>query len=376
MSKQMIRMLIFVAILLGSIFAIKGCSIYRAEKQMSANFSPAMTVSTLVAKTDNWQPKISATASINAINGVDVTTEVAGIVQDIKFKPGSSVKTGDVLVQLNADTDIAQLHSLQAIANLSHITYNRDKAQFEIKAISKQTLDVDQADFQSKTAQVVQQTDFVAKKTIRAPFTGRLGISAINLGQYLNPGNKIVTLQSLDPIYADFYIPQQQLIMLKMNEPVTLTSDSFPGKIFTGKITTIEPKIDVATRNVKVEATIMNPEQQLLPGMFAMMSINIGTPQKYITVPQSAVSYNSYGDIIFIVKQNGTDKSGNPILIAEQKFVTLGDTRGDQVAVLSGLKNGDQIVTSGQMKLNNGTPVIINNNVTPSNNPNPSVVED
>ncbi len=376
MSAQMIRMLIFVGILLGIIFGIKGCGIYMGHKYMSANSIPPMAVSTMIAKAETWQAKISATASINAINGVDVTTEVPGIVQDIKFEPGSSVKMGAVLVQLNADTDIAQLHSLQALANLSQITYNRDKAQYAIKAVSKQSLDTDQADFQSKTAQVVQQADFVAKKTIRAPFSGRLGIRAINLGQYLNPGNKIVTLQSLDPIYADFYIPQQQLVLLKINEPITLTSDSFPGIVFTGKITTIEPKIDPTTRNVAVEATIANPEQQLLPGMFGMMTINVGNPQKYITVPQSAVSYNPYGDIIFIVKQTGTDKTGKPLLIAQQSFVTLGDTRGDQIAVLTGIKDGDQIITSGQLKLNNGSPIFINNSVMPSNNSNPTVVED
>ncbi len=376
MKKQMARMLIIVGILLGLIFGYKAFGNYMMHKYMSANSMPPMTVSAMSVHYSEWQSKINATASINAINGVDVTTEVAGIVQSIQFKPGSSVKFGDLLVQLNADSDIAQLNSLQANANLAKITYHRDKEQYAAEAISKQTLDAAEADFQSKTAQVDQQDALVAKKTIRAPFTGRLGISAIDLGQYLNPGNKIVSLQSLDPIYADFYIPQQQLTLLKMNDPVTLTSDSFHGKIFSGRITTIEPKVDPATRNVEVEATIANPQQQLLPGMFATLNINIGSPQKYLTLPQSAISFNPYGDLVYIVKQNGTDKAGKPLLVAEQKFVTLGDTRGDQVAILSGLNAGEQVITSGQLKLNNNSPIIINNSVVPSDNPNPTPVDE
>lgn len=376
MAKQMIRMLIIVGILLGLIFGYKAFGNYMMKQGMAKNKMPPMAVSAMTINYAQWQPNINATATINAINGVDVTTEVAGIVQSIKFIPGSAVKMGDVLVQLNADTDLAQLKSLQATANLSQITYTRDKAQYAAQAISKQIVDTDAADFKSKTAQVAQQAAFVDKKTIRAPFTGRLGISAINLGQYLNPGNKIVTLQSLDPIYADFYIPQQQLVLLKMNEPVILISDSFPGTQFSGKITTIEPKIDPATRNVEVEATISNPQQQLLPGMFATLKINTGSPQRYLTLPQSAISFNPYGDIVYIVKQTGTDPSGKPLLVAEQTFVTLGETRGDQVAILTGLKEGDEVITSGQLKLNNDSPIILNNSVVPGNNPNPEAVDE
>ena len=372
----MTRMLIIVGILLAIIFGYKAFGNYMMKKSLSANAMPPMAVSSMTINYEQWQPKINATASVIAINGVDVTTEVAGIVQSIKFIPGSSVKVGDVLVQLNADTDIADLNSLEATANLSNITYTRDKAQYGVQAISKQTVDVDEADFKSKTALANQQAAFVAKKTIRAPFSGRLGISAIRVGQYLNPGNTIVTLQALNPIYVDFYIPQQQISLLKMNTPVSLTSDSFPGKMFTGKITTIEPKVDPATRNVEVEATIANPDQQLLPGMFATVTINTGSPQKYLTLPQSAISFNPYGDVVYVIKQARTDKSGKPMLQAEQKFVTLGDTRGDQIAILSGLNAGDQVITSGQLKLNNGSPIIINNSVVPSNNPNPTPKED
>ncbi|MDA8424278.1 MAG: efflux RND transporter periplasmic adaptor subunit, partial [Nitrospiraceae bacterium] len=247
--------------------------------------------------------------------------------------------------------------------------------QFEIQAVSKATLDSEAADLRSKRAQVAQQQAVVDKKTIRAPFSGRLGISTVNRGQYVNPGDKIVTLQELNPLFVDFYLPQQQLSQIVLGQTVVVTTDTYSGRTFTGKITVISPKVDPDTRNFLVEATIANPKHVLLPGMYATVEVQAGAVQRYLTLPQTAVTYNPYGDTIFIVQEKGTGKDGKPLLTAQQSFVTVGPTRGDQVAVLTGVKEGDTVVTSGQLKLRNGSAVVINNRVQPENEESPRTVD-
>lgn len=335
-----------------------------------AAMNQAVTVSTTTAKYEYWQPKIKAAASLRAVRGVEVTTELAGLVRTIYFIPGSDVKKDDLLVELNTDADIAQLHSLEAAAELAKVVYERDKAQYAFHAVSKATLDTDAANLKSQNALVAQQKATIAKKVIHAPFEGRLGISQVNPGQYLNTGNPIVTLQSLNPIYIDFFVPQQSLVQLKVSQDITLTIDTYPKKIFKGKVTTINPKVDSATRNVAVEATIENPEHILLPGMFGTAEVSTGKPMPYLTLPQTAISYNSYGNIVFIVKRHPPKhKKDKPLLTVKQAFVTTGPTRGDQVAILNGLKAGDSVVIAGQLKLQNDSEVVINNSVLPSNNP-------
>lgn len=372
-SKIMIIMLISLAILFGAIFGFKGFMSMMMAKYMKAAAVQVATVSTIKAEFQPWQNTATAVASMRAIRGVDVTTELAGMVQSIYFVPGSNVKKGDLLVDLNAATDIAKLNSLKANEALAEVVYNRDKAQYAIKAVSKAVVDADEANLKNTKAQVAEQQATVDKKKIRAPFSGRLGVSQINPGQYLNPGDKIVTLQQLAPIYADFFLPQQKLVEMTVGLPVSLKSDTYPKQSFPGKITTINPQVDTETRNVQIEATLANEQQRLLPGMFGTVTINIGKPQQYLTLPVSSVSFNPYGEIVFIVKQQGKDDQGKPKYIANQSFVTVGDTRGDQIAILSGIKEGDQIVTSGQLKLRNGSQVVINNKVVPSNNPQPVV---
>ncbi len=373
--KMMIRMLLIVGILFALIFIYKGFVSFMT-KRFFASQAPVETVSTLTAQYTTWQQTLKATGSLRAIKGVNVTTELAGMVKNIYFTPGTTVEQGTVLVQLNADSDVAQLLALQATAELARITYERDKAQFAFKAVSKQTVDADLQNLKNALAQVAQQAANVEKKTIRTPFTGRLGISAVNPGQYLNPGDKVVNLQTLDPIYVDFYLPQQALAQLQMGQEVMLKSDTFPNKIFKGKITTISPAVDTSTRNVEVEATLPNAKYELTPGMFASVEVDTGAPKKYITVPQTAISYNPYGDLVYIVRKGGKDKNGKEnkdLLIAKQAFVVTGPTRGDQVAVLKGIKEHDVVVTSGQLKLKNGSVVAINNKVQPSDNPAPDV---
>lgn len=378
MKKNMKTMLIIMGILFGCIFGYQLFKTLMMRHFMSSNQAPAVAVSTMKVEYSLWQPQVNASGSLRAVQGVSVTTELAGMVQSIYFTPGATVKKDTVLAQLNASSDIAQLHALQATAELAEVTYNRDKGQFAAEAISKEQLDTDAATLKSDNAQVAQQAATVAKKTISAPFTGRLGISEINLGQFVNPGDKVVTLQQLDPIYVDFYVPQQALTQLSVNQPITMTSDTFPGLSFTGKITTIDPLIDTNTRNVEVEATVANPKTQLVPGMFASVTVSTGTAKRYLTLPQTAISFNPYGDVAFIVKQKGKekDKNGKPVLIVEQTFVTTGETRGDQIMIMQGLKEGDTVVTSGQLKLKNGSPVTINNSIVPTNNPDPKPVDE
>jgi len=240
---------------------------------------------------------------------------------------------------------------------------------------------------------VAQQQATIAKKIIRAPFSGRLGITTVNPGQYLNPGDKIVTLQTIDPIYVDFNLPQRDIGSLTIGQTVHVATDSFPGAKFPGRITAISPKVDSTTRNVSVEATLANPKRQLLPGMFANTAVDVGEKTHYLTLPQTAITYNPYGSTVFIVmpadefakaqaakaKSEGASAPAPAAsasgLVVQQAFVTTGDTRGDQVAILSGLKEGQTVVTTGQVKLKNGTPVVVDNSVVPANSANPTPQE-
>ncbi|MDQ6916903.1 MAG: efflux RND transporter periplasmic adaptor subunit [Pseudomonadota bacterium] len=379
MKKRMTIMLIVVGLLLGGLVGFNVFKGIMMQKYMGKGGLPPATVSAMKAEYQVWQPQLNAVGTLRAIRGVDVTTEVAGLVRSINFKSGDEVKAGQVLAQLNADSDIAQLHSLEAAAELASTVYERDKAQLAAEVISKAQVDTDAGDLKSKRAQVAQQQAIVEKKTLRAPFAGKLGISIVNPGQYLNPADKLVTLQTIDPIYVDFYLPQQQLPQVALGQTVTVTTDTFPGVDFIGKINAINSKIDTNTRNVQVEATVPNAKRLLLPGMFANVRVNSGEENRYLTLPQTAITFNPYGSTVFVVKPSDKaedkDEKGNAKLLAQQMFVTTGPTRGDQVAILKGIEPGAQVVTSGQVKLKNGTPLIIDNAVQPANSPNPKPQE-
>jgi len=371
------RRLIIVVIAAGLLlFAIVAFNTWKANfvaDLRKKNSAPPQTVSAANVKFTDWQPEVSAVGSMRAVRGVDVTTEVTGLVRSLHFKSGDEVKAGQVLVELNADPEIAQQRALEAAADLSATVYARDKEQFEVQAISQAQLDADAADLKNKRAQAAAQAALVAKKVIRAPFDGRLGITTVNPGQYLNTGDKIVTLQAVDPIYVDFKLPQQQLALIADGQSVNLTTDSYPGTRFVGKINAIDPRVDASTRNFQAEATVPNADRKLLPGMFARVAVVAGEAKRYLTLPQTAITYNPYGATVFVAekKPGGSDKE----LVAQQAFVTLGPTRGDQVAVVKGVKEGDLVVTSGQMKLINGAPLLIDNSVLPANDPDPSPQE-
>lgn len=375
MKKRMTIMLLCVGLLLGGLVAFNLVKNHMIQKYMANAPVPHVTVTTAKAGYQAWQPELSAVGTLRAVRGVDVTTEVAGLVRAVLFKSGEDVKADQVLAQLNVDTDIAQLHALEAAADLAATVYKRDQAQLAAEAISQAQVDSDAADLKSKTAQVAQQTALIAKKTLRAPFTGKLGITTVNNGQYLNPGDKLVTLQAVDPIYVDFMLPQQFLPLLAAGRKVTLSTDAYKDLRFEGTINAINPRVDTNTRNVQVEATLPNAHRQLLPGMFATVNVISGAEQRYLTLPQTAVTFNPYGDTVFVVEPGKPDDKGNTTLAARQVFVTTGPKRGDQVAILKGVDEGMQVVTSGQVKLKNGAPVDINNTVQPADNPNPAPQE-
>ncbi|SAL32961.1 RND family efflux transporter MFP subunit [Caballeronia udeis] len=372
LRKRMTVMLILICLLFGLLVAFNIVKTKMIAKYMATYANAPVTVSATRATYQTWQPRIAAVGNIRAAQGVEVTTEVAGLVRQVNFKSGE-VKAGQVLVRLTDDADVAQLQSLKAAADLAQTIYNRDKAQYEFKAIAKATLDADAADLRGKNAQVAQQQAVLDKKTIRAPFSGRLGITKINPGQYLNPGDAIVTLQALEPVYADFHVPQEQLGKLALGQAITVDSGAHGEKTRLGTITSIDPKVDSATRQVQVEARVDNHDQKLLPGMYANVEIEAGTTERYLTLPQTALTYNSYGATVFVVKP-GTqpDEKGKVLPVAEQVFVTPGATRGDQVAILTGVPDDTQVVTSGQMKLKNGTQLLIDNSANPANDANPT----
>ncbi|HKK00817.1 MAG TPA: efflux RND transporter periplasmic adaptor subunit [Desulfuromonadales bacterium] len=372
MTKRMVIMLVLVGLLFGGIFGFQAFKAKMIKKYMASKGVPPQTVSAIKASEQDWQKQIDVVGSLRAVRGADLAPEVSGLVTRINFKSGDEVKAGKLLVELDPSADIAKLQSLKATAELAEKTYQRDLKQFKEQAISQATLDSDAANLKSARAQVSQQQVLVDQKVIRAPFSGRLGIRAVDLGQYLNPGAKIVTLQTLDPIYVDFYLPQKEISQIAVGQKVSVNSDAYPDRHFSGTISAIDPKVDTATRNVAVRAAIHNPKHLLLPGMFVTTEIKVGKPQSHITLPQTAISFNPYGNIVFLIKNNGKGPDGKPKLTAIQKFVTTGDTRGDQVAILKGVTPGELVVTSGQIKLRNGSTVLINNSIEPANNPAPT----
>jgi membrane fusion protein (multidrug efflux system) len=386
------RMLIMIGGILVLVLILGGGFALHIKKLIASSPKPfPQTVTATKVSSSDWQPALAAVGSVVPVRGVDVTTEIAGLVREIHFKSGQDVKKGEILVELNADADKAQLASLEAAADLSASVLKRDKAQFEAQAIAQAQIDADAADLKSRRALAAQQQAIIDKKTIRAPFAGKLGITTVNPGQYVNPGDKIVTLQTIDPIYVDFNLPQQSVGSLQVGQVVNVTSDGFAGVVFPGKITAISPKVDTATRNIVVEATLANARRQLLPGMFANASVEVGEKKHYLTLPQTAITYNPYGSTVFVVMtadeaaaaaRAAASGASAPApaasgsgLVVQQAFVTTGETRGDQVAILKGLKEGQQVVTSGQVKLKNGTSIVIDNSVLPANSPNPTPQE-
>ena len=377
MTRRMIIMLVAVGVVFGGLYGFQLFKASMISKVMAGLANPPQTVATVRAAIDTWQPQIEAVGSLRAVSGADLSLQVAGIVSDIQFTSGATVAAGQVLLKLRADDDIAKLASLEATAELYAATLKRDEEQLKIHAVSQATIDTDRANLKNARALADQQRALVDQKTLRAPFAGRLGIRSVDIGQYLSAGTAIVTLQALDPIYVDFYLPQQTLDQIRVGQAAAAKVDTYPGMSFNGDIAAINPKVDATTRNVQVRAVLANSDGRLLPGMYATVALAIGKPQHLITLPQTAITANPYGDTVFIVdkKGEGGDKKAEDALAARQVFVKSGATRGDQIAVTEGVKEGDTVVVAGQMKLRNGTPVIINNSTMPTADASPVITD-
>ena len=375
MLKRMVIMLVAVALTFGAVFGFLAFKARMISQIMAAQSNPPQAVSTAVVGLAAWQPRLEAVGSARAVNGANLSSQISGIVSAIHFESGADVKQGSPLVDLIAEDDIAHLEALKATTELARLTYERDQRLVRTKAISEQTVDSDKWTLKNDEAQVAQQQALVDYKSIKAPFSGRLGIRQVDRGQFLAAGTTVVTLQQLDPIYVDFFLPEQALAQIKVGQHVAAKIDAYPGHAFDGAISAINSLVDIATRNVQIRATFNNPDRRLLPGMFATVEIDVGSAQRLVTLPQTAIAYNSYGNIVFLVEEKGTDAAGKPRLVARQTFVTTGETRGDQVSILNGVKEGDTVVTAGQMKLRNDSPIVVNNAVQPLNDPNPQPVD-
>ncbi|MGA9826615.1 MAG: efflux RND transporter periplasmic adaptor subunit [Methylocystis sp.] len=375
MLKRMVIMLVSVALTFGAVFGFLAFKAGMISRIMAAQSNPPQAVSTAVVTLAAWQPRLEAVGSARAVNGANLSSQISGIVSVIHFESGADVKQGSPLVDLISEDDIAHLEALKATTELARLTYQRDLRLVKTKAISEQTIDSDKWTLKNDEAQVAQQQALVDYKSIKAPFSGRLGIRQVDLGQFLAAGTTVVTLQQLDPIYVDFFLPEQALAQIKVGQHVVAKIDAYPGHAFDGAISAINSLVDIATRNVQIRATFNNPDSRLLPGMFATVGIDVGSARPLVTLPQTAIAYNSYGNIVFLVEEKGKDAAGKPLLVARQTFVTTGETRGDQVSIISGVKEGDTVVTAGQMKLRNDTPLMVNNAVQPLNDPNPQPVD-
>ena len=330
---------------------------------------PPAVVTTMVAKMDSWQDKLEAVGSVRAARGADLAAEVSGIVDSVGFDSGIDVAAGTVLIKLRPNDDAAKLAELQAGADLAAANLARDQKQFRAQAVSQATLDADDSKMRQARAQVAQQQALMAQKVVRAPFAGKLGLRQVDVGQYLPAGAMIVTLQALDPLYVDFYLPQQTLGEVRQGQSVSLSVDAFPGRAFPAAVTAISPKLDAASRMAQLRATVANADRSLLPGMFATVDLNVGAPRRYITLPQSALVYNPYGSTVYVAEgPKGTS--------VHTVLVKTGPTRGDQVAVLAGLHEGDIVVTSGQVKLHPGSMIVVNNSILPPNDAAPHPVEE
>lgn len=386
---RMIIMLILVGIVLFLIFGFGAFRTIMIGKFLATLKNPPQTVATMVAKASSFQPEQNSTGTLIAEQGANLSAEVAGIVDTISFKSGQNVKKGQVLLTLRPNNDQALLAQLRATASLDQVTYQRDLAQYHAQAVSLQTVDTDRANLASAQANVNSQLALMAEKTVKAPFSGRIGIRAVDLGEYLAAGTTIASLQKLNPIDIDFYLPQAALRTIRPGMAVQVTIDSFGTTPFDGKIIAIDSAVSATTRMIQIRAQLTNPHDELRPGMFARVAIAVGAPEQVVTLPQTAIAYNSFGDTVFIVKRDkstpasttkpapktkpGKTAPPKATHYVEQVFVTLGQTRGDQVAILKGVSPGDQVVVAGQVKLLNKSPVIIDNKIMPSDSPDPVV---
>lgn len=362
MAKRFAVVTIILAIIFGGTFAWYVFKLIMTKRFFATHSEPPITVSTIIATKKSWHPILKSVGTLEAINGVEINSEVTGQVTKIFFKSGQFVKTGEQLVQLDDSVDQQTLNNNLAALRLDVLNYNRQIALYKTGATSKEKLDTAQAEMLQSKAQVVSARVMIGKKNIKAPFDGKLGIRQINLGEYVSSGQAMVLLQSLDPLYVNFDLPEQFLSNVFVNQEVRIKTDADPTKVYTGKVTAVDSTVNVSTRSLSVQATFPNEKHQLYPGLFADVSVIEPTQVGVVVVPQTAITYSLYGDSAYIVTK-GKDKKDKPVLIANQKFITVGERRGTVVAVTKGVSAGDEVVTAGQLKLHPGAQVNINNSI-------------
>ncbi len=366
MLKRMILMLIVTAAFIAALGLVKFRQIQEAMGQAAAFQPPPEAVTTVVAPMERWPATLSAIGTIAPVQGVTVSADLPGIIDRIAFGSGGSFHEGDVLVQLDTRQEQAQLAAVEAERDLARLNFERLEGLVKDGAISRADYDRAAAEQKQTEAKVGEIQATIARKTIRAPFSGVLGIRQVNLGQYLSAGDSVVPLQSLDPIYVNFSVPQQDAGQVHTGHNVRVTTGDLAKIEYAGRITAINSIVDEATRNIQLQATLANPKGALRPGMFVQAEVLLGASRPVVTLPGSAISYAPYGDSVFVVTDL-KDQKGQTYRGVRQQFVKLGASRGDQIAVLSGLKAGEEIVSSGVFKLRNGASVLVNNKVQPAN---------
>ncbi len=365
MIKKIILTIVGLLLLVGALAGLKLLQFQTMAAQGAKFVPPPETVTTATVNADRWQPTLTAIGSVAAVQGVTVSTETSGTVKNIAFESGATVKAGEVLVELDTAIEQAQLRSAAASADLARANLDRARDLRTKNMVSAADFDAAEAQAKQTIAQMDNLRAVLAKKTIRAPFVGRLGIRQINLGQFLDNGAAVVSLQSLDPVYVNFTLPQRYLAQLRVGMTVRVTTDAFPQQTFAGKLTAISPELDSVTRNVRLQATLTNPDSRLQPGMFVEVTAVLPETEPVLMIPATAVLYAPYGDSVFMIEEKKDEKTGVVGKVLNQKFVRLGRARGDFVVVASGLDAGQTVVSSGVFKLRNGMSVVVDNTLAP-----------
>jgi membrane fusion protein (multidrug efflux system) len=376
MAKRIMITILGIIVVVGVLGGIKGLQIERMVAQGKQFSPPPEPVNTAVARKETWESSIRAVGSLEAVQGVVVTAEMPGKVERIYFNPGTKVQTGDLLVQQDISVENAQLRAAEASLTLAKIELERKRKLLDRKTISRSEYDNAEAQFKQAEAQADNIRAVIEKKTVRAPFAGRLGIRLINVGQVLKEGEAIVSLQSVDPVFVNFSLPQQRLAQIKAGLLVRVSTNSLPGHSVEGMITAINPQVDTATRNIRMQATVENPQEYLRPGMFVDVAVVLPIQQNVLAIPATSVLYAPYGDSVFVVEEKTDGGSAPPSKTVRQQFVRLGEKQGDFVAVVSGLQEGQTVVSTGVFKLRNGQSVTENNALSPEFKLNPEPKED
>jgi len=357
MNKRLLIVVVLLVVMLGSIFGIKQWQQFSMQAQMSQPRPPPVVAATEVT-IENWVPTLRAVGSMVATNGIDVAAEVGGIVKEIVFTSGEWAEQGTILIHLDDTVDSAALDALRADRRLAEIKFNRQKDLLKKKVTSKSEYDTSKASFEAASARVAEQEAIIDKKVIRAPFSGLLGIREVDLGQYLEPGTPIVGLEALDPIHVDYTLPERYLHQVSVGQVVELKLEAIAGETFRGKVSAIDAGVNQGTRTLRIRATLSNPDQRLRPGMFAEVHTLQAESQQVLTVPRTAISYNTYGDFVYQI----TQPEGGPLMVKRQQVIS-GESRAGRVSISEGLQAGDRVVRAGLVKLRDGMPISIDNQV-------------